>query len=552
MAAPSEVREAGSEARRRADVVVAVMSEGGNGVGTGTGTGMATGTAPERPRTATAPPKLPPVARLNTALLDELTAVDATDVIGDGPAGGEGSPRPGERGADAPPDRAAAWASQAGATLTAAQAPRPRPSSPPPPPLPTGLAPMGAPPMAPAAPMGAPPMAPVATATRHIDLPLPPPGREMGPIREPTLPEPPPTRIARDDVLRDRPFTPPNVLPIPEVPEPGFINAIRYALTFSRARWQRAKAVKVLAEEIKQDTVALDVVLGTVGRMARDKRIVNRVLETENAAIDAAEGKQRQVEQLSAELAARQVDENAKFAEVESQRQAKVNEAESALGLAKSEYNSLEAQRRALRDKRKSLETRQRAYLKAAQERDEEAGRAGMGEQRSQLRRAGEELRRDAAALDPERQDVERRVTALDKPLAQVTAKVEALKAELDAARRSLADVREGHRHRLAEIDAEQGRKSRELAQAQAEIQRRQVTLGTLVNLHRVDDPDFAELYTRIDRLRGAIGARTAEIDRLTAERAAYDRASVVRGWVALGTGVLLAVTIIAILLWIF
>jgi hypothetical protein len=81
------------------------------------------------------------------------------------------------------------------------------------------------------------------------------------------------------------------------------------------------------------------------------------------------------------------------------------------------------------------------------------------------------------------------------------------------------------------------------------------VTLGTLLNLHRVEGPehaDLAELYERIDRLRGAIGARTAEIDRLVAERAAYDRASLVRGWTALAGGVVALVTVIAILLWIF
>ena len=50
---------------------------------------------------------------------------------------------------------------------------------------------------------------------------------------------------------------------------------------------------------------------------------------------------------------------------------------------------------------------------------------------------------------------------------------------------------------------------------AQAEIHRHEVTLGTLINLHRIEDPDFHDLYARMDRLRSAIGARGAEIDRL-------------------------------------
>jgi len=42
------------------------------------------------------------------------------------------------------------------------------------------------------------------------------------------------------------------------------------------------------------------------------------------------------------------------------------------------------------------------------------------------------------------------------------------------------------------------------------------VTLGARVNVNRIEDPQFEELYQRIDRLRGAITARTTEIERLT------------------------------------
>src|SRR5690606_16155732 len=120
---------------------------------------------------------------------------------------------------------------------------------------------------------------------------------------------------------------------------------------------------------------------------------------------------------------------------------------------------------------------------------------------------------------------------------------------ELDAARRSLSDAREGHRHRLAELEAEHGRKSRELSQAEAEIQRRMVTLGTLINLNRIEGPEFAELYARIDALRGAIGARSTEIDRLGAEREAYDKGSLTRGFVVLGCGLVVLITLIVILI---
>jgi chromosome segregation ATPase len=205
-----------------------------------------------------------------------------------------------------------------------------------------------------------------------------------------------------------------------------------------------------------------------------------------------------------------------------------------------------------LRDKRKELERRQKAYLKAAGDNDRrergQAGSAEPGDARQELRRAAEQHRREAAALEPERQDIDRKVTALERPISEATAKLDAAKAELDAAKRSLSDAREGHTHRLAELDAEQKRKAREISQAEAEIARRLVTLGTLVNLNRIEDPQFGELYQRIDRLRGAITARTTEIEKLTAEREAYDRGNLVRGIATLFGAVILFIALIVIL----
>src|SRR6185503_621328 len=167
---------------------------------------------------------------------------------------------------------------------------------------------------------------------------------------------------------------------------------------------------------------------------------------------------------------------------------------------------------------------------------------------RQDLRRGAEQHRKEAAALEPERQDIDRKLASMERPISEATARLDAAKAELDAAKRSLADAREGHTHRLAELDAEQKRKAREIAQAEAEIARRLVTLGTLVNLNRIEDPRFEELYQRIDRLRGAITARTTEIERLTAEREAYDRGTLVRGVATIGGALVLMIALVAVL----
>jgi hypothetical protein len=375
---------------------------------------------------------------------------------------------------------------------------------------------------------------------------LPPPSRN--PVPAPAGREPPPTHIQRPEALADRPFAPPKVLPIPEIPEPGLINAARYAVRFGQARWQRRGAIRTLGLEIKQDTEALDQVLGALGRVARSAGVDSRVFSAENNAINDAEARMEALSKESGDVDARKADENSRFVDVERERNMKLVEAERMVDEAQKELAHLEAQRRGARDKRKEIERRQRAYLKAAEDNDRQSASTQLGESRQELRRSAEQHRKEAAALEPERQEIDRRLSALERPINEATARVDAAKAELDAAKRSLSDAREGHTHRLDELDAEQKRKSREIALAEAEIARRLVTLGTLVNLNRIEDPQFDELYQRIDRLRGAITSRTTEIEKLAAEREAYDRGSIVRGISVIGGAFVALIALIVIL----
>ncbi|MBA3395772.1 MAG: hypothetical protein H0T89_24220, partial [Deltaproteobacteria bacterium] len=383
---------------------------------------------------------------------------------------------------------------------------------------------------------------------------LPPPISSETPVvpstrmRSPTGIEPPPTRIHRPEALADRPFTPPKVDPVPEIPEPGLVHAARYTMRFGRARWQRRGAIRTLGADIKQDTEALDQVLGALGRAARGARLDGRVFSAENSAITAAEERSFMLGQEHGEVDGRKAEENSRFIEVERERNTKLEEAEKSVDETQKELAHFEGQRRSLRDKRKELERRQKAYLKGAEDSERQATASQLADTRMEQRRAAEHHRREAAAIEPERQEIDRRLASLERPIGEATARLDAAKAELDAAKRSLADAREGHNHRLAELDAEQKRKSREIALAEGEIQRRLVTLGTLVNLNRIDDVQFAELYHRIDRLRGAITARTTEIEKLTAEREAYDRGTLTRGLATIGGAIVAILALIVIL----
>jgi septal ring factor EnvC (AmiA/AmiB activator) len=367
-------------------------------------------------------------------------------------------------------------------------------------------------------------------------------------LPDPTL-QPPPTRPVSPPPGSAGTEPLPVVDPMPEVPDTGLYASARYTLGFLRGILQRRAAVKNLHEQIRVDTSALDTLLGALGRLVRDLRIDTRATRGENEAIDEAERRKQRAQLDSSELGGRLADENQRFAELEKEREGKLRETEAALEKAEQDLEGFEAQRRSLREKRKQIERQQKAYLKAAEDREEEAGKQAMGETRSQLRRSAEELRREAASLDPERQDIERRLSAVDKPLSQAAAQVETLRAELESTRRSLTDAREGHRQRFAELEAQHGSKGREVTEADNEVARRLVTLGTLVNLNRIERPEFDELYGRIDMLRNAIGSRTQHIDRLNAERESADKAALLRGAMVVAFAAVLVLTAVVLLI---
>lgn len=381
-------------------------------------------------------------------------------------------------------------------------------------------------------------VSPQAPATAPASL------RERMPLQPPSPPiNPPPI-----DPALEQSFSPPKVLAIPEVPEPGLVLPARYAYVFARAWLQRRGAVKELAAQIRQHTEALDHVLGALGRAARSAHVEGRVFSVENSAISAAEERFRQLGDERYDVESRKAEERSKFEDVERERNAKLTEAERVAEEAGRELAALETQRRGLRERRKDVDRRWKLNLKAAADFDRQSRGTVADDQREELQKVAEGHRSEVAALDPERQDIDRQLATLERPIVEVAARLDASKAELDAAKRSLHDAREGHSHRLAELDAEHKRKSREIALTQSEIARRLVTLGTLVNLNRIEDAQFAELYRHIDLLRGAITSRTTEVEKLTAEREAYDSGTLVRG-VATIAGAILALTALVVIL---
>jgi predicted nucleic acid-binding Zn-ribbon protein len=453
----------------------------------------------------------------------------------------------------------------------------------PPPPAPRAASASIPPPLPPAA-AAAPPRAPTPSIPpptpqdraasvppngKNGNLGLPPPPvdvellREVGRAADGSRPLPTPTpsqrygRDATESALATRELQLPEIeearkalSPMPVVPDSGLYEAAKYAVQFVQARWQRRKAILALSADVVKETASLDGVLGELGKAARQVNLDGKVFADENNAISEAERRRTFAEQSCEDLTAKKAEENAKFETVQGDLTTRLAEREQIFAEIAAELARLEAQRRGLRDKKKDVEKKLRAVLKSAEEREEQAAKSPMGDARQSLREGASGLRKEARQIEEEKNDIESRLAGLEKPFADVSTRHDQARGDVELSRKDLENAREGHRHRTTEIEAETARRFSELRQSESEIARRLVTLGTIVNLNRVEKPEFMPLFERADQLRALISARETEADRLTAEQHAYDRPSLIRGGLVLTMAIILLSTVIWLVKW--
>ena len=333
--------------------------------------------------------------------------------------------------------------------------------------------------------------------------------------------------------------------PVPEIPEPG--PRQRRALRLHvRARALAAPRRDQAARRSRSSRTPRRSTRCSArsARAARGAQVEGRVFSAENAAITAAEerDRRRSARRAPRSTAARPR-RTRKFVDIERERNAKLTEAERMVDEAQSELHA----------------PRGAAPQPARQAQGARAPPEGLPQGRRGSRSPGRQRARwaisarscaaspRATARKPPRSSPSARRSiagsaSLERPISEATARLDA--AQGRARRRQAQPQR---RPRGPHAPARRARRRAEAQDAarsgwpRAEIQRRLVTLGTLVNLNRIEDPQFAELYTRIDRLRGAITARTTEIEKLTAEREAYDRGTLVRGVATIGGAILIA-----------
>src|SRR6185369_15940485 len=86
-----------------------------------------------------------------------------------------------------------------------------------------------------------------------------------------------------------------------------------------------------------------------------------------------------------------------------------------------------------------------------------------------------------------------------------------------------------------AGLEGDQQRATTDRGEAEREMSQRFVNVGTMLNLHRVDDSKYKGLYERIDELKSGLNAREATIVRLETELRTYDRRAVQTGLITVG-----------------
>jgi hypothetical protein len=350
--------------------------------------------------------------------------------------------------------------------------------------------------------------------------------------------------------------------PIPEPPNAGLVADARYLLTLARARWERRAAIRAVGAGVRADVAALDRVLGALGEQARTARAVAEPggrdsmatrplgsLAEEHVALDAAEARRAGATQAAAGAAAGLTEEDAAWERAAAGHDATVAAAEQGARATAAALTELEASRRKLEGAEREARRGQRQALRRAEEREAKAGQLTLGDERAALRRSADEHRAEAARHEREGTARASELEALVSPLAAARSASEAARAALDAAGRAQRDAHAAHRDRRAALEAEGARQGRAGSEAGAEIARRLVTLGTLVNLNRGPDPGAQPLYAEIDTLRAQVAAREAEIERLRTEAQRADAGAVARGAAVLG-GALALLIAVACALW--
>ena len=334
---------------------------------------------------------------------------------------------------------------------------------------------------------------------------------------------------------------PPELSGLPVMPaspsESGPWGAVRYLFPVARAWWSRRGAQAAIRTALIGDQRALDQVLGELGRAAREEKLSVPAVRDEMLELAAVEERRAKAESETLAVNEKRIAELERFGRLASACDEAILAQEKA---ARQSAEELRAATDEVRSARSALGAIDAEIHSLERKLSSQQGRAAAAppEQRGALEAEVLGTREQVAALGPRRDEAAGKLAEIEPPLAKVTEKADEDRAELSRRKRALAATTGERQEAIAALDARLKQLRSDGMTAAAEISRRHVTVGTLLNLNRVERDRFLPLYARIDELKGDVTEREALIARLEDERRAFDHGAVQQGLVVLAAGV--------------
>jgi hypothetical protein len=354
------------------------------------------------------------------------------------------------------------------------------------------------------------------------------------------------------------PYLPTLALPaMPAGPSPpNLFGSVKYLLPLARAMLARKKAQRSIRQLLVDDQHLLDQVLKDLGKAAREHDLDVPAIADEMRKVKAEEQRRAQAEADSSKADDEMGREDARWNGDEAERKSEITRREAELKETEDELRGKGDERRGHEAERARLEGLIRAAEKRSSQAQQQAQKAevtppekgGGPNTAANLRMQAQEAQKEATSHIAPRDEARAKAEALDAPIHTLTQKIVDQRAQLAQKRKELADAGVAHKKALAGLEADKQRAAKERSDAEREMSQRFVNVGTMLNLHRVEDNAYKDLYARIDELKGGLNAREAAIVRLESELRTYDRRAVQTGLIIVGA-VFFTLVLVAILL---
>jgi hypothetical protein len=340
---------------------------------------------------------------------------------------------------------------------------------------------------------------------------------------------------------------------------PSIPSAVRYLWPVASAIWARKRAQRTIRTLLHSDQHVLDQVLKELGRAARAESLNAPAVAEDMRRVREQEDRRTHAEESAAQAIADLAAEDSRWNADEAARKAELARREEELRANENELRRLGEERRAHEAERNRVEAQIRNVEKKAAQATQQAAKAeltppekgGGAGAAANLRGQAEAARREAAALTPARDQARAKAEALEEPINALSQKIVEGRATLAEKKKDLADAAAAHKKEALRLAAERKRADEERSDSDREISQRFVSVGTMLNLNRVEGERYRPLYSRIDELKSGVNAREATIVRLESELRTYDRSAVQTGLITLGVlvGVLIILGIVLVVL---